>query len=1405
MDGDRLEEQDPFTINTPEFLNTSHHHHPALFRPLPAFQSPPTPITPVRFAIPAIMDPNAPTVIDARDVPADEQELGASQPRFERGRGPSPEAGPSNPRRHHHHHIRQPQTPPSTFSWADALPLNPPVRNVRAYTNEASFDALNHLPPSYRRTLRKKLDALKREDVNDRVARDEDLRNVRGGLARHVDPMAGARVLVEIERIDGKALMEKVAHWNKSLPTQTSLRDLYHRRPDLFPTQLLPTPPSDTEVSEDETRAGGSGTTTTDSSSSRPTTLHFDHLFAPQQQQQNNNVDPQPSAPRGLTPFAEDDRAFDMDEQLPPRTLFPAHPNAVLLPEGAEAELEFMKGKMEFTMDAPCFRKDVIDIGVKGVGVPASNNKPVDVVRVKEEEVEPESLSSESKRSGSGTDTEPEDEPQAGPSTPSASPNKRKRFPVTTPARLLAHPDVRLGEIGPGLRSLQALHSSLIDLEQEEERRRARRLEKSRATDSYQTPSASSLSSSSASFSSTSTRHRSPSPTDSIMSDSSISSETFTSTLSKLVGASILKTAESCLNVAEPEVMLGYTWLGLDEARVVGRKWLELVPVGSLGSYTSSTPAPGGGASSRRSVTPSPNVATDPLSSFDGEGGVFTSGPLKGYGCHFFGRQPTSNMRGLQPAWMGKEQAWTRAGYDPVNLTGKLCMFVLVQPEWALPVRTLSDLSQSQEFTDGARGEKAFTTFEAVWALLVDVCRRYGIRHFAVTSATNIALGAFSPTYQTGYMSPPISTTSAPMTTRGRLNPKDKDSYKPTALQMLMYWMRCSMGSFSETWNIPEHAGLTGIPGDAAFGYREKFWSTPNVEPASRDAARLVNRRIASTKRNAEAEDGQLFTEVRFAQMSQSVDQEERSKNRGNEMVRVLSQGIKRRFEDRDAGDEDVAVYQEVALDFLLPPEEREKQAAVEHRYWRDAVAGGSVYLRVSKKRRMSGEDAPTMAAEEEEEDEEAAVEAIIDREETSSMVHMDLADAEEDLGPYYAPRRLQPQPCPLPSRTLSALQREESLILVQDGPITPAGQRRWVDTLTRKRYLELGHHVIEVDGSLRAAIDAAQNANLLSVNTTVGAFPVTPTATNTDTTDTENSMTGGESAGTTMFSSSGASRDRSSPAEGARKRKIPYRACRASVAPDQHHVSSLPTPPPSAGGSSRRSSAAGGGGVTRITKPMPRKKRDSRAKSVTFQEQGDDDDHMGDDDDGGDNSMDVDGDAEDEAETEEEERESSVGHFYNTRSRSRSRSVSVRLRSETPVPEQYQHQQHHHLTSSLRRSGRKSYPTVPVSPAQSPSSNMARRKSTGNLGFREREKTPTPQSFAQQQRWGLREAAGYEDDEDDEDASDDDQDDEDDRERTPGPSTRSKRRRMTSPAVEMVLPARQRRVSTRSTRAMQY
>ncbi|KAG8985284.1 hypothetical protein FRB90_004838, partial [Tulasnella sp. 427] len=168
-----------------------------------------------------------------------------------------------------------------------------------------------------------------------------------------------------------------------------------------------------------------------------------------------------------------------------------------------------------------------------------------------------------------------------------------------------------------------------------------------------------------------------------------------------------------------------------------------------------------------------------------------------------------------------------------------------------------------------------------------------------------------------------------------------------------------------------------------------------------------------------------------------------------------------------------------------------------------------------------------------------------------------------------------------------------------------------------------------------------------------------------------------------------------------------------------------------------------------------------------------------------------------DEAETEEES--IAGGRYYNTRSRSRS--VSVRLRSETPVPEHYQHPASSPI--ALRRSGRKSYPAVPVSATPTPHSNMARRKSTGYLGFRDstREKTPTPQSFAAQ-RWGLRDTeSGYDDVSDEEEEVE-----EDDRERTPGPATRSsKRRRMTSPAVEMMPVARHRRVSTRNARGGQY
>ncbi|KIO18455.1 hypothetical protein M407DRAFT_225578 [Tulasnella calospora MUT 4182] len=427
--------------------------------------------------------------------------------------------------------------------------------------------------------------------------------------------------------------------------------------------------------------------------------------------------------------------------------------------------------------------------------------------------------------------------------------------------------------------------------------------------------------------------------------------------------------------------MLGFTCLGLDEARAVVNKWLQVVPVGEFRIV--------------RQFDPSSSHVIRILE---------VDAPSKGYGCHFVGRQPTATCANFS------QRGWIKSK---------------LQPEGALPVRTLSALSQSQEVIDSARGERAFTTVEAVWALLVDVCRRYGLRHFAVTSATHIALSAFKP-------------------------------------YMLMYWMRYSMCSFSEQWNNRRTRWFDG------HSRRRHVW---------------VAEKSSGARRTWKPPLGTPLDSCRSRWIKKS----------GNEMVRVSSQGIKRRFEDRDSGGEDVAVYQEV----------------------------------------------------------------------------------------------------------------------VQDGPITPAGQRRWVHILTRKRYLELGHHVIEVDGSLCVAINAAQG-NM----DTMGAFPVTPTATDTDTTDTENSLTGGEYAATTMFSSG--SSDRSSPPEGARKRKIPYRACRKRatyVAPQaqqqqqHHHVTLLLPSPPSAGGS--RASSRRFSGAIRITKSLPKKKGDILAKSVTFQKQDDGDDSV--------------------------------------------------------------------------------------------------------------------------------------------------------------------------------------------------
>ncbi|KIO18466.1 hypothetical protein M407DRAFT_31866 [Tulasnella calospora MUT 4182] len=191
----------------------------------------------------------------------------------------------------------------------------------------------------------------------------------------------------------------------------------------------------------------------------------------------------------------------------------------------------------------------------------------------------------------------------------------------------------------------------------------------------------------------------------------------------------------------------------------------------------------------------------------------------------------------------------------------------------------------------------------------------------------------------------------------------------------------------------------------------------------------------------------------------------------------------------------------------------------------------------------------------EDDEEDEGAVEAIIDRGETRSMIHVDLADA-EDLGQYNISRLL-------------------------DGPITPTGQRRWVDTLTRNRYLELGHHVID---TMRASL--FRSTPHKATTSIAWARSLLPRPRH-----------GHDGHGEQRYCWNDhvleRVEDRSTPSEGVRRRKIPYRACRERatfVTPQaqqqQRPATSLTTPPPSARGSrtsSRRSSRA-----VRITKPLP-------------------------------------------------------------------------------------------------------------------------------------------------------------------------------------------------------------------------
>ncbi|KAG8859534.1 hypothetical protein FRB96_004418 [Tulasnella sp. 330] len=191
----------------------------------------------------------------------------------------------------------------------------------------------------------------------------------------------------------------------------------------------------------------------------------------------------------------------------------------------------------------------------------------------------------------------------------------------------------------------------------------------------------------------------------------------------------------------------------------------------------------------------------------------------------------------------------------------------LVPPTLGLTEQDFIDMCQSQEFSDGARGERGFTPAEAGWATIHDICKELDVKFFSISTFSSMAFGAFSTSFESAFISPPVST-HAPTTNinplRGPLMPAldmalgenvpraagdlQKTARRPNAIQHLAYWMRSGMGNCTEGWVIPSQVdGTAGWSGamilhdnyaapTAAGLTKEWMWPFLKFEAASEKA-----------------------------------------------------------------------------------------------------------------------------------------------------------------------------------------------------------------------------------------------------------------------------------------------------------------------------------------------------------------------------------------------------------------------------------------------------------------------------------------------------------------------------------------------------------------------------------------
>ncbi|KAG9024349.1 hypothetical protein FRB95_011630 [Tulasnella sp. JGI-2019a] len=303
----------------------------------------------------------------------------------------------------------------------------------------------------------------------------------------------------------------------------------------------------------------------------------------------------------------------------------------------------------------------------------------------------------------------------------------------------------------------------------------------------------------------------------------------------------------------------------------------------------------------------------------------------------------TQLSRGMQVKIPGSEDVIQsrEARWDYVDPA--MVAFV-VPPTFGMTEMDFINMCQSQEFTDGARGEHEFTLSDAVWATIHDMCGELCIKHFAITTYTSIAFGAFTSSFESVFISPPMSTHEPdnwnpsfgpimpPFQPHRKLPVDDPlvGESRPNALQQLTYWMRTSMGDCQEGWIIPSEvdgsAGWSGammaLPQQGqmtdASAYqtvepsstKEWIWHFTKTEPSSiaahRDAHDAVKNifageGITSRVTLEDLDNGvpsgfvggavgnSVLMEARHAQVSQRLDQIALSGGDGIEAVPVIA------------------------------------------------------------------------------------------------------------------------------------------------------------------------------------------------------------------------------------------------------------------------------------------------------------------------------------------------------------------------------------------------------------------------------------------------------------------------------------------------------------------------------------